>query len=108
MRVIRTWDSTISLVPRGGETIWGNLDWSPEEDYVCDSTKKVQSSKGNNVNNSDSSAVFRVKEPTKYGRIISFGKLASELPSSHLSNVASKVFVLAISGLFLNFTCVST
>lgn len=81
MRVARTWDSTVSLVPRGGETIWGNLDWSPEEDYACDSTK--------NANNSDSSAVFGVKEPTKYGRIISFGKLASELPSSHLSNLAS-------------------
>lgn len=100
----------MSLVPRGGETIWGNLDWSPEEDYVCDSAKKrqAQSSEGNNVNSSDSRAVFLVKEPTKYGRIVSFGKLASELPSSHLSNLATKVFVLAIHGLFFNFPCIST
>lgn len=92
MRVLRTWDSTISLVPRGGETIWGNLDWSPEEDYVCDSAKKMQaqSSEENNGNNSEIRAVFRVKEPTKYGRIVSFGKLASELPSSHLSNLVTK------------------
>lgn len=93
MRVSRTWDSIISLVPKGGETIWGNLDWSPEEDYECHSSKKrpLQSSKENNSNNSDSRVVFSVKEPTKYGRIVSFGKPASELPSSQLSTLVSKV-----------------
>ncbi|KAI5666503.1 hypothetical protein M9H77_16356 [Catharanthus roseus] len=92
MRVSRTWDSIISLVPKGGETIWGNLDWSPEEDYECHSSKKrpLQSSKENNSNNSDSRVVFSVKDPTKYGRIVSFGKPASELPSSQLSTLVSK------------------
>ncbi|KAJ6985987.1 hypothetical protein NC653_023802 [Populus alba x Populus x berolinensis] len=40
MRVTRTWDSMASLLPKGGETIWGNLDWSPEEGHACDFSKK--------------------------------------------------------------------
>ncbi|RZB74939.1 putative phospholipid:diacylglycerol acyltransferase 2 isoform X2 [Glycine soja] len=31
MRVCRTWDSIISLMPKGGETIWGGLDWCLED-----------------------------------------------------------------------------
>ncbi|KAL5169796.1 putative phospholipid:diacylglycerol acyltransferase 2 [Glycine soja] len=31
MRVCRTWDSIISLMPKGGETIWGGLDWCLEQ-----------------------------------------------------------------------------
>ncbi|GKB99194.1 phospholipid:diacylglycerol acyltransferase 1-like protein [Tanacetum coccineum] len=34
MRMSRTWDSTMSMIPKGGETIWGGLDWSPEEDLL--------------------------------------------------------------------------
>ena len=96
MRVSRTWDSIISLVPKGGETIWGNLDWSPEEGHICDSGKKKYlqpSSRENNSNNGGSGkTIFQVKkEPTKYGRLISFGKAASELPSSQLPTLGSKV-----------------
>lgn len=40
MRVSRTWDSVVSLIPKGGETLWGNLDWSPEEEYNCSSVTK--------------------------------------------------------------------
>lgn len=93
MKVSRTWDSVISLLPKGGETIWGNLDWSPEEGHVCDSLKKSQlqaSASNDKGNKSDSGRAFRVKELTKYGRIVSFGKDASELPSSQLSTVVSK------------------
>ncbi|KAL6953866.1 Phospholipid:diacylglycerol acyltransferase 1 [Sarracenia purpurea var. burkii] len=35
MRMTRTWDSTMSMIPKGGDTIWGGLDWSPEEGYEC-------------------------------------------------------------------------
>ncbi|KAK8516294.1 hypothetical protein V6N12_068904 [Hibiscus sabdariffa] len=42
-QVSRTWDSLVSLVPKGGETIWGNMDWSPEEEHVCDFSKKKYS-----------------------------------------------------------------
>ncbi|KAL3518476.1 hypothetical protein ACH5RR_021065 [Cinchona calisaya] len=93
MRVCRTWDSVISLLPKGGETIWGNLDWSPEEGHVCDSLKKrkLQASLSSNKgNDNDSRMVFQVKEQTKYGRMISFGKAASELPSPQLSTLVSK------------------
>ncbi|XP_068467310.1 putative phospholipid:diacylglycerol acyltransferase 2 [Phaseolus vulgaris] len=31
MKVFRTWDSTVSLMPKGGKTIWGDLNWCPEE-----------------------------------------------------------------------------
>ncbi|XP_027106777.2 putative phospholipid:diacylglycerol acyltransferase 2 [Coffea arabica] len=93
MRVGRTWDSVISLLPKGGETIWGNLDWSPEEGHVCDSLKKRQlqaSASDDKGNNSDSRRAFHVKELTKYGRIVSFGKNASELPSSQFSPLVFK------------------
>ncbi|XP_022885454.1 putative phospholipid:diacylglycerol acyltransferase 2 isoform X1 [Olea europaea var. sylvestris] len=94
MRVSRTWDSVISLIPKGGEAIWGNLDWSPEEDHVCNSAKKkYKQDFDNNGNNSDSRGLFQVQEPTKYGRIISFGKIVSDLPSSQLQTLASKEFM---------------
>lgn len=94
MRVSRTWDSVVSLMPKGGETIWGNMDWSPEDEHVCDFSKKRYfrlSLSDNNVNNSDAKQVFRVKDPIKYGRIISFGKAASMLHSSQLPTEVLKV-----------------
>lgn len=94
MRASRTWDSIISLMPKGGETIWGNMDWSPEEEYICDLVKKRQlkpSSMENNSNNSDGMRAFRIKEPMRYGRIIAFGKAASNLPSSQLPTHGPKV-----------------
>ncbi|KAK8516295.1 hypothetical protein V6N12_068904 [Hibiscus sabdariffa] len=92
-QVSRTWDSLVSLVPKGGETIWGNMDWSPEEEHVCDFSKKKYSRfslSNDNINNSDSKIGFRVKEPVNYGRIISFGKGASVLHSSQLPTVDPK------------------
>ncbi|XP_021889773.1 putative phospholipid:diacylglycerol acyltransferase 2 isoform X2 [Carica papaya] len=97
MRVSRTWDSIVSLIPKGGETIWGNMDWSPEEGHVCDLANKrllqPSSSDNNNITNSDIKRGFRVKEPVKYGRIISFGKGSSQLPSSQLPTLDSKDFI---------------
>ncbi|XP_058088223.1 putative phospholipid:diacylglycerol acyltransferase 2 [Magnolia sinica] len=91
MRVVRTWDSIMSLLPKGGEAIWGNLDWSPEEGYNCDTMKKHL--KGSlreefgPTNSSDGKLGFRVEETVHYGRLISFGKTASQLPSSELLTV---------------------
>lgn len=99
MRMSRTWDSLLSLVPKGGETIWGSMDWSPEEGHVCDFSKKRHSQPSlsdKNVNNSDVKRGFRVKDPVKYGRIISFGKAASELPSSQLPTVDLKVWYILL------------
>lgn len=93
MRVSRTWDSVISLLPKGGETIWGTLDWSPEEEFECDrqQKRKLKSSVSENKgNNSKSRSLLQVKEPTKFGRMVSFGKSASDEPSLQLSTPGLK------------------
>ncbi|GFP95379.1 putative phospholipid:diacylglycerol acyltransferase 2 [Phtheirospermum japonicum] len=88
MHMSRTWDSIISLLPKGGDTIWGGLDWSPEEDHVCESRYKKQVDvKGNNT---DGRRGFQVQESTNYGRVVTFGKKASELHSSEFSNLGSE------------------
>ncbi|BFG34589.1 hypothetical protein CerSpe_208630 [Prunus speciosa] len=86
MRASRTWDSIVSLLPKGGDAIWGNLDWSPEDGHSCDLAKKgyLQTSGDNNFNNCDENRVFQEKEPVKYGRIISFGKETSQISSPQL------------------------
>ncbi|KZV42615.1 phospholipid:diacylglycerol acyltransferase 2 [Dorcoceras hygrometricum] len=94
-RVSRTWDSIVSLLPKGGEAIWGNLDWSPEENYVCASKKeKNHRSFVERSNTTNDKSVFEVQESTKYGRIISFGKRTSELHSSELPTFNSQEHAL--------------
>lgn len=100
MRVSRTWDAIISLMPKGGETIWGNLDWSPEEGYICNQEKKyIQVSSGklnhSTTNTSDGKLGFRMEEPVRYGRMISFGKETAQLPSAELQEFNYKVTVLS-------------
>lgn len=93
MRASRTWDSIVSLLPKGGDAIWGNLDWSPEDGHSCDLAKKgyLQTSGDTNFNNRDENRVFQVKEPVKYGRIISFGKETSQISSPQLPRHDFKV-----------------
>lgn len=95
MRVLRTWDSTVSLLPKGGDTIWGNLDWSPEEGHSCNLAKKKNeqptSCDINSFNHSDRAKAFHVREPEKYGRMISFGKETSQLPSPQLPTLNLEV-----------------
>lgn len=104
MRVSRTWDSLVSLLPKGGEAIWGNLDWAPEDDHVCASgLRKFQRQIKANGNDSDGRRGFHVQESTKYGRIISFSKTTSESQVSadfslrriaYQKNVSSLFFVI--------------
>ncbi|XP_011093787.1 phospholipid:diacylglycerol acyltransferase 1 isoform X1 [Sesamum indicum] len=83
MRMTRTWDSTMSMIPKGGDTIWGGLDWSPEEGHACSSKK----------NSNDQIAGYNRTEDlansggVKYGRIISFGKDVADLRSSDIGSV---------------------
>ncbi|XP_009625751.1 putative phospholipid:diacylglycerol acyltransferase 2 [Nicotiana tomentosiformis] len=108
MRVSRTWDSVVSLVPRGGETIWGDLNWSPEVENICHKSKArylQSSSKENNGNDTDVRRSFQEKELPKYGRIVSFGKEALELPSSQLSIIDSKEFVCKSTSRNSNTSC---
>jgi phospholipid:diacylglycerol acyltransferase len=79
----------MSLIPRGGDTIWGTLDWSPEEGSVCPSGKEESDhSKGIN-----------------YGRMISFGRDVAEAPASDIDQIdfrVSYVSYICIPCLFLN------
>lgn len=101
MRMTRTWDSFVSLMPKGGETIWGNLDSSPEEGLACRLVKQgcsEPSSNGNNANYSDIKREFQVKETVKYGRIVSFGKAESQMPPTQIPSLDSKVtYVYSVS-----------
>lgn len=95
MRVCRTWDSVVSLLPKGGEPIWGDLDSAPEDEHECELETKSYfqsySRENNNSRNKDARPQIQMKERTKYGRIISFGKTASEQHSSKLHQVAPMV-----------------
>jgi phospholipid:diacylglycerol acyltransferase len=85
MRMTRTWDSTMSMIPKGGDTIWGDLDWSPEDGFEC-------KAKNQKINDSEVSKDANGKnevhpEPVKYGRIVSFGKDVAEAPSSEIEQI---------------------
>ncbi|KAK8479942.1 hypothetical protein V6N13_032772 [Hibiscus sabdariffa] len=80
MRLSRSWDSTMSMIPRGGDTIWGGLDWSPEEGYSCGRRREMR----NGTRITDRARARSVVSQTRsanYGRIISFGKDVAEAPS---------------------------
>nr|QQL95683.1 phospholipid:diacylglycerol acyltransferase 1 [Triadica sebifera] len=86
MKMSRTWDSIMSMIPKGGETIWGNLDWSPEE--CCFPSKRKQ--KNNDTDNASQDGTESDASQTKsvkYGRIISFGKDVAEAPSSDIERI---------------------
>lgn len=91
MKMTRTWDSTMSMIPRGGNTIWGGLDWSPEEGYSpCrrkhkNNTTQISGHDGNLNVESNASKVT-------YGRMISFGRDAAKADLSELKRIDFRVF----------------
>lgn len=94
MRMSHSWDSIVSLLPKGGEAIWGDIDSHAEEGYNCIYSKRKSSHLSlSNLHRQNYSVKpdSWVKEPAKHGRIIAFGKRASELPSSQLSTLNIKV-----------------
>lgn len=84
MRMTRTWDSTMSMIPKGGDAIWGGLDWSPEETDKC--SKKPKNNVSNIAGQNGNENSVKMKK-VKYGRIISFGKDVAEAPSSKIKRV---------------------
>ncbi|CAN6455399.1 unnamed protein product [Victoria cruziana] len=78
MRMTRTWDSTMSMIPKGGDIIWGDLDWSPEDAYDCNHGKTKN---GDGTNYTES---LISKTNVYYGRIVSFGKDVADAPSSKI------------------------
>ncbi|PIN24691.1 Diacylglycerol O-acyltransferase [Handroanthus impetiginosus] len=86
MKMTRTWDSTMSMIPKGGETIWGGLDWSPEEGYVPSKRKQSVNDTKNSVGNENGNIELKTKH-AHYGRIISFGKDVAEADSSNIQRI---------------------
>uniref|UniRef100_A0A7C9EIQ3 phospholipid:diacylglycerol acyltransferase n=1 Tax=Opuntia streptacantha TaxID=393608 RepID=A0A7C9EIQ3_OPUST len=86
MRMTRTWDSTMSMLPKGGDTIWGDLDWSPEEDYDPRKRKQQHNETTKSENKEDESQDSKRKK-IYYGRMISFGKDVAEVPSSEIERI---------------------
>lgn len=72
----------MSMIPKGGDTIWGDLDWSPEEGCVPSKRRRRQ-----NVTENLASQSRNVK----YGRIISFGKEVAEAESSDIERTDFRV-----------------
>ncbi|KAE9453371.1 hypothetical protein C3L33_14717, partial [Rhododendron williamsianum] len=82
MKMTRTWDSTMSMIPKGGDTIWGGLDWSPEEGYVP--SKRKQRNQGSQ---NETETMACEAKAVNYGRIISFGKDVVEAHSSEIKRI---------------------
>jgi len=68
----------MSMIPRGGNTIWGDLDWSPEEGYQP--SRRKNSNNNTQLTDQDSNETNSVN----YGRMISFGRDVAEAPSSEI------------------------
>ncbi|KAL6585184.1 Phospholipid:diacylglycerol acyltransferase 1 [Orobanche minor] len=84
MKMTRTWDSTMSMIPKGGDTIWGGLDWSPEEGYAR--RKQGTNRTENSVHSEDGNVESKVNH-VHYGRIISFGKDVAEADSANIQGI---------------------
>ncbi|KAJ1408428.1 Lecithin:cholesterol/phospholipid:diacylglycerol acyltransferase [Sesbania bispinosa] len=108
LQVCRTWDSIISLMPKGGKTIWGDLDWCTKEWSNCDQVKKgyvKHFASDNTYNFSDMQKGLHVKEPIKNGRIISFGKAVSQLLASLLTALDSEEISWKSNSATSNLSC---
>ncbi|XP_057977691.1 phospholipid:diacylglycerol acyltransferase 1-like [Malania oleifera] len=86
MKMIRTWDSTMSMIPKGGDTIWGGLDWSPEE-CSAPSKKKLRNNDNQIEAQNETGRMISQSKTVNYGRIISFGKDVAEAHSSEIERI---------------------
>lgn len=92
MRMTRTWDSTMSMIPKGGDTIWGNLDWSPEDGFEC-KAKKQKTNESEIAEDANGENVKVQPEPVNYGRLVSFGKEVAEAPPSEIEQIEFRVSI---------------
>ncbi|KAE8690437.1 putative phospholipid:diacylglycerol acyltransferase 2 [Hibiscus syriacus] len=86
MKMSWTWHSTMSMIPRGGDTIWGDLHWSPEEGYSCSKKREKQNDTRITDQSGAENAVCKARSPN-YGRLISFGKDVAEVHSSDIERI---------------------
>ncbi|CAM6050004.1 unnamed protein product [Sphagnum compactum] len=85
MRVTRTWDACMSMIPKGGNTIWGDADWSPEEGHACSKSKLAPDDRQGSAKIKQESPVDigpHGKPYAHYGRMVAFGKEAAVLSHS--------------------------
>lgn len=77
----------MSMLLKGGDTIWGGLDMSPEEGHVCSSKKN-----GNDQTAGHNKTLNLINSScAKYGRIISFGMGVAALHSSEIESADFRV-----------------
>jgi len=79
----------MSMIPKGGDTIWGSLDWSPDVSYNCSAKKRKNNDTDSAFQNDKESLGFM--KNINYGRLISFGKDIAELHSSKLERLDFRV-----------------
>ena len=92
MKMTRTWDSTMSMIPKGGDTIWGGLDWSAEEGFTCSNRKQQINETVFTKHKEDGFHVYEEKRKlVNYGRIVSFGKDVAEAPLYEIERIGFKV-----------------
>lgn len=102
MRMTRTWDSTMSMIPKGGDTIWGGLGWSPEECH-SPSRKRLIANDTQIANENGSEVVVSQIKHVNYGRVISFGKDVADAPSSEIERIDFRVrlsFLEVVVGIY--------
>lgn len=101
MKMTRTWDSTMSMIPKGGDTIWGGLDWSPEEGCVLSKKRKQRSNDTQISHDSENSNAESKPKAINYGRMISFGRDVAEAHSSEIKRLDFRVIILSFYGMFM-------
>lgn len=83
----------MSMIPKGGETIWGGLDWSPEEGYAVSKRKEITNQTEKSVRAEDGNVEPKAKH-ANYGRMISFGKDIADADSSEIERIDFRVIIL--------------
>lgn len=111
MRVTRSWDSTMSMIPKGGEVIWGGSDWSPEEGFRC-SGDKDDKLNGEDVTDNKHATSKDLgphgKPMAHYGRLVSFGKDVAELAAHRIKRKPFKVCKSGFLKLVFSSECRAT
>lgn len=84
----------MSMIPKGGDTIWGGLDWSPEDGYSC-SKKGERKNDTQIADQAGAESAASQARSANYGRIISFGKDVAEAPSSDIERIDFRVIIFS-------------
>lgn len=93
----------MSMIPKGGDTIWGGLDWSPEECYAPGKKRKQKTNDTHTSGDSETSSLESKPKHVNYGRIISFGREESEVHSSEINRLDFRVIFWKFYMMFMRF-----